>query len=140
MEGKTTYNTKQLQLILQVLKNHEREYISIANIINDLKKMGYSLGISTVYRQLKNLETQGLVTGAKLAHTNCISYCYKPKDEASEKEVGPYYLQCEDCGKIILFDCHQISHLYDHVKADHNFSVNPSKTIFYGHCGCKNHH
>ncbi len=48
-----------------------------------------------------------------------------------------FYLQCEDCGKVVNFKCHEIGHLYAHLQKDHSFSVNPEKTIFYGHCGCK---
>ena len=47
---------------------------------------------------------------------------------------GESLYECEECGEVTKMECHHLAELYSHVNADHHFSINPKKTIFYGKC------
>ena len=32
-------------------------------------------------------------------------------------------------------ECHHLEEIYRHIGDDHNFRINPKKTVFYGKCG-----
>lgn len=129
------YATKQRAAILSYIEKMGDDYQSASEILDGLSALGEKMGLTTIYRHLKNLENEGLVISNQLEGVMSKSYRASNPDDKSENIK--FYLQCEDCGKVVNFKCHEIGHLYAHLQKDHSFSVNPEKTIFYGHCGCK---
>jgi Fur family ferric uptake transcriptional regulator len=52
-----------------------------------------------------------------------------------------YHLKCVGCGQLIHLECEYLEKLDSHVKSQHNFRVDHSKTVLYGCCGnCTNEH
>lgn len=136
------YATRQRAAVLSYMQNKGESYSSASEIRKGLAEAGENMGLTTIYRHLKNLEDEGLVVSNKLEGVSWTSYRASNREDkgefSDEDKVGTsFYLQCEDCGKVVNFQCHEIGHLYKHLEKDHQFSVNPDKTIFYGHCGCK---
>ncbi|MCI5697814.1 MAG: transcriptional repressor [Clostridiales bacterium] len=136
------YATRQRAAVLSYMQNKGEAYSSASEIRKGLAEAGEKMGLTTIYRHLKNLEDEGLVVSNKLEGVSWTSYRASGRSGNSvshgdSSEESSFYLQCEDCGKMVHFQCHEIDHLYQHLKSDHQFSVNPDKTIFYGHCGCK---
>ncbi|SFE60999.1 Fur family transcriptional regulator, ferric uptake regulator [Peptostreptococcaceae bacterium pGA-8] len=128
---KNSYQTKQQAAIFKICESFGEDYFTAAHVISCLEAEGVHLGMATVYRQLKNLESKGFLSSTHLAGSDSRSYRFlSPSPESA------FYMQCEDCGKVIHFDCAEIQKVYSHLEADHNFSINPRKTIFYGQCGC----
>lgn len=126
------YRTKQLDAILTACKSFGESYFTVPQLLGILSEKDIHLGTATAYRQLKKLEDKGVLSSAKLANNPCISYRLIDPSESTTS-----YMQCEDCGKVIHFDCKEIMKAYNHLECDHNFSINPQKTILYGKCGCK---
>lgn len=132
MTKKSGYQTKQLSAIRSVCKSFGDSYFTASDVLLTLEKHNIQLGLTTVYRQLKRLEEEAFISSAKLSGSNKVSYRYIP-----ESENHTYYMQCEDCGKIIHFPCRELNSICQHLADEHNFSINPHKTVFYGSCGCK---
>lgn len=131
----SNYATKQRAAILSYIEKMGDDYQSASEILEGLSALGEKMGLTTIYRHLKNLEKEGLVISNQLE--GVASKSYRASNLGDNPENIKFYLQCEDCGKVVNFECHEIGHLYAHLQRDHCFSVNPEKTIFYGHCGCK---
>lgn len=131
----SNYATKQRAAILSYIEKMGDDYQSASEILDGLSALGEKMGLTTIYRHLKKLENEGLVISNQLE--GVMSKSYRASNLGDNPENIKFYLQCEDCGKVVNFECHEIGHLYAHLQRDHCFSVNPEKTIFYGHCGCK---
>ena len=131
----SNYATKQRAAVLSYIEKMGDDYQSASEILEGLSALGEKMGLTTIYRHLKNLEKEGLVISNQLEGVT--SKSYRAANPGNKSENIKFYLQCEDCGKVVNFECHEIGHLYAHLQKDHSFSVNPEKTIFYGHCGCK---
>ena len=131
----SNYATKQRAAILSYIEKMGDDYQSASEILDGLSALGEKMGLTTIYRHLKNLEKEGLVISNQLE--GVASKSYRASNPGGKSDNIKFYLQCEDCGKVVNFECHEIGHLYAHLQKDHSFSVNPEKTIFYGHCGCK---
>ena len=129
------YATKQRAAVLSYIEKMGDDYQSASEILEGLSALGEKMGLTTIYRHLKNLEKEGLVISNQLE--GVASKSYRASNPGGKSDNIKFYLQCEDCGKVVNFECHEIGHLYAHLQRDHCFSVNPEKTIFYGHCGCK---
>lgn len=55
------YQTKQQQAVLQCLQHRSEECLSAADLSEELRRSGLTVGLATVYRQLDKLTQQGLV-------------------------------------------------------------------------------
>ena len=55
------YATRQRSLVLECLKAHAGQYLSVADIAADLTKKGSPVGVTTIYRALEKLASEGTV-------------------------------------------------------------------------------
>lgn len=125
------YKTKQREAIFCYIEQQKDRYVTAAELLEYFKSGGISIGLTTIYRHLDRLVEKGVLRKYNLDGAN--SACYKantPEDK--------FLLKCEDCGTLIHFKCHDLEHLYNHFNQEHNFAINPYKTVFYGKCDqCK---
>ena len=128
MAGK--YKTKQQMAIIDCLKDHGKNYVTVVDIEKYLKEKNCSVGITTIYRHLDRLEQDGVVARINVEKQQGACYQYVMEDESD----NCFYIECEKCGQVSKMECHHLSELYSHVNADHHFSINPKKTVFYGKC------
>ena len=126
-DGKT-YHTKQQAAILKYMSESTGKYVTVSQIAAHLKEEGQSIGLTTIYRQLDKLEKEGIVHKIVLDGNSGACYQYTGEDEEQ------MLLKCEDCGGMIPMDCSHITELYQHVLQEHQFKVNPHRTMFYGVC------
>ena len=120
-----SYNTKQKNLILDVLKKKNNEF-TIKDIYDDLDK---KVGLTTIYRFIEKLEKDNLVT-KEINEDNITYYQYLEKCD----EDNHFYLKCEKCKMVKHIDCDCINELYDHIKSEHKFKLNKEKIIINGLC------
>ena len=120
-----SYNTKQKDLILDVLKKKNKEF-TIKDIYDDLDK---KVGLTTIYRFIEKLEKDNLVT-KEINENNITYYQYLEKCE----EENHFYLKCESCGTLIHVDCDCINDLTKHILVDHEFMLNKEHIIINGLC------
>ena len=100
------------------------------DIENYLKENDCQVGLTTIYRHLEKMEKDGIVT--KFSVEGQPGACFQYIEQGDNQDC--FYIKCEECGEVTKMECHHLAELYSHVNADHHFSINPKKTIFYGKC------
>ena len=120
-----SYNTKQKDLIYELIKNKKTSF-TIKDIYNDLNK---KVGLTTIYRFIEKLEKENLII-KEINKDNITYYQYLEKCESNNH----FYLKCEKCKNIIHIDCDCINELYSHIKKEHKFKINKEKIIINGIC------
>lgn len=128
MAGK--YKTKQQSAIKECLEMHKDGYVTVMDIENYLKENDCQVGLTTIYRHLEKMEKDGIVT--KFSVEGQPGACFQYIEQGDNQDC--FYIKCEECGEVTKMECHHLAELYSHVNADHHFSINPKKTIFYGKC------
>jgi len=127
-----SYHTKQQQAVLDYMENSQESYFTVRQIAEHLKKEGRPAGIATIYRHLDKFAKEGIVQKIVLDGNSGAYYQYIPDGYAGKCQ---FLLKCENCGEIINMGCNHMQELYLHVLEEHNFDVNPRRTMFYGKCG-----
>lgn len=128
------YNTKQQKAILDYLQNCQ-SHVTAFQIVDYLKQNGFEIGITTVYRHLEKLSSQGIVNKIIADNEKSALFCYSHNCQNDDN----FHIKCEICGEISDMDCSHLSELYCHLKNEHSFTINPKKTLFYGICcNCQN--
>lgn len=123
------YQTKQQQAVLRCLEDRREASVTAAELAEDLRRTGCSVGLATVYRQLEKLEAAGRVHKVNTEEGAFYQYC----DHASG-ERDCFLLKCEGCGRMLHLDCSHLQGLYDHLEEAHHFRINPRRTLFTGLC------
>lgn len=136
MKRDSGYNTKQKEKLLNFLISNKDKHTNVQQISAYLSSEGTALGTATIYRQLDRLVEQGEVrkyiidekTGA------CYQYIDSPQDCKSH-----FHLKCVQCDRLVHTDCSMLAELDRHILEHHRFTIDPSKTVFYGVCSdCMN--
>lgn len=125
------YKTKQQNFILECMKKHCEEDLSVDKIIEYLKKDGVSVGVSTVYRQLSKLCEEKKVRKFTHGENDGAVYRYMDKKRNCDSH---FHLVCCKCNKLIHLECDSIATVYRHIFLEHEFEVDTEKTVFYGIC------
>lgn len=127
----STYNTKQKQLILNLLSENSDSSFTCDEIEELLKDKGTPVGKSTVYRYLIRLQGEGRVRKFNENGKSAIFRYIEDKDECK----GHMHLQCVECGDFIHLSCALMDEVSGHLMRDHDFTIDNSKTVLYGLCG-----
>lgn len=122
------YNTRQQKAVLNCLENCCESCVSACDLMELLRGEGYTVGLTTIYRQLERLESQGLIHRINTDEGSYYQYCDHPE------QGDCFLLKCEKCGRIEHLDCSYLKPLYDHLSQEHHFTINSHKTLFYGLC------
>ena len=109
---------------------HKDGYVTVMDIENYLKENDCQVGLTTIYRHLEKMEKDGIVM--KFSVEGQPGACFQYIEQGENQDC--FYIKCEECGEVTKMECHHLAELYSHVNADHHFSINPKKTIFYGKC------
>ncbi len=123
------YHTRQQDAILHFMENSPEKYVTVSQIATYLKEDGQSVGLTTIYRHLDKFEKEGIVH--KIVLDGNSGACYQFQEQEDNSQM---LLKCEECGGITPMDCSHMVELYHHVEEDHQFHINPHRTIFYGVC------
>ena len=132
--NKSSYKTKQRAELKAFLLSRSGEHVTVADICQHFEKAGRPIGTTTVYRQLDKMVSEGLVNKYTLDSTSSACYEYIDVDHHSEGAGSCYHCKCENCGKLIHLHCEEIEDLMKHIEKNHNFAINPKRTVFYGIC------
>lgn len=119
-----TYNTKQKDIILNIIKEQNREF-TIKDIYDLVKD---NTGLTTIYRLVDKLVGEGRLK--QFIKDNTTYYQYLEECDHSNH----FYLKCDKCGSIIHIDCDCISDLSKHILEEHNFKSNNENIIINGLC------
>ena len=122
------YNTKQKDLILDCIKNHNE--FTVNDIYEELNK---EVGLTTIYRKVDELVNENKIK--KYIGKDNVTYyqylCDCDKD-------NHFYLKCEKCGTLEHVDCDCINELSKHINKNHEFEINKQNIVINGVCkNCK---
>lgn len=120
-------NTKQKSIIINYLKEHENEHLSIEKIQNDLED---KVGMATIYRLIKNLCIDGCISKIPL---NKQGFCYKYTEEKC-KCSKHLHLICKQCGNIEHLKTDIIPILQKQALKENGFDLENDKITLYGIC------
>ena len=120
MEKRDNYNTKQKEIILELIKDKKKEF-TVKDIYLELKG---KIGLTTIYRLVDKLVQDGIINKRDnyyqyLEHCDCDNH---------------FYLKCNNCGKLIHVDCDCINELIEHISLEHQFKPDKEKIIINGLC------
>ena len=118
------YKTKQRDTVLAVFHDHPSKCFSV----KELSDMCPTVGVTTVYRTLALLEEEG----------NIRRYIGTDGDlfKLSSPDDGHHmHIVCRSCGNMLHSECKFIGEMEDHLKTEHDFSLDTASTVIYGFCG-----
>ena len=119
-----TYNTKQKDVILDIIKKQKKEF-TIKDIYELVKD---DTGLTTIYRLVDKLVGEGRL---RQSIKDNITY-YQYLEECDHE--NHFYLKCDDCGRMIHIDCDCINELSSHILKEHHFKSNNENIIINGLC------
>ena len=134
MNEKRVYNTKQKDEILKAISEFGQAHFTASDVVKKLSDKGLQIGQATVYRTIDRLSESGelrkyIVDGA--------ASCYQISDGHKGCHEH-FHLKCALCGALIHAECEELMKIASHIASDHGFTVDFSKTVFYGTCDkCK---
>ena len=124
-----SYNTKQKDIILSIIKNCKHKF-TVKNIYEELNG---TVGLTTIYRLIDKLIKEGRIT-KNISKDNITYYQYLEKCNCNNH----FYLKCDNCGSMIHIDCDCIDELSSHILKKHKFELSKENIIINGLCNdCK---
>lgn len=133
MPSRSKYKTKQREILLEYLESVPGIHITASDVCAYFKEQGASIGQSTVYRQLERLVEEGIINKYIIDANSpaCFEYVGRDSHEAGE---FCFHCKCEKCGKLIHLHCDELEAIQDHLHEEHQFRLDPVRTVFYGLC------
>ncbi len=122
------YNTKQKNEIFEVVKSSFSGHFTAEELCGALKEREQNVGVSTVYRHLDRLVKQGVLRKYSAEHGE--SACY----QLVEASCSHFHLKCLNCGRLEHLSCGRLDAIGEHIRDEHGFLIDASKTVFYGLC------
>lgn len=117
--------TRQQQLVLDAL-DRAREFRSAQQLYAELRASGERVGLTTVYRALQALATDGAVdvlrTDGEVAYRRCA-------------RTHHHHLVCRSCGRTVEVTGPAVERWADQVARDHGFQDVEHTLEVFGTCG-----
>ena len=126
----TQYNTKQSQKILEFLKKNSKRDLTAEQILQYVNKKEKVCGLTTIYRQLKNLVSENKIKKYNIADNSACYYQYISDEECHEH----LHFKCEKCGKTLHLEKFDMNDMSLGLSKQYNVKIDTSKTVLYGFC------
>lgn len=133
MGGKSLYKTKQREELLEYLISAQGKHITVGDIKKSFMDKGNPIGTATIYRQLEKMVDEGIVTKYVIDANTPACFEYTAGDPDHDRDVC-FHCKCEKCGKLIHLHCEELEEMQGHLKEEHEFRLNPMRTVLYGIC------
>ncbi|MBR2812578.1 MAG: transcriptional repressor, partial [Solobacterium sp.] len=111
-------------------QSHPDRHITAREAHEQFLNDGVKIGLATVYRQMEKLVDQGVLI--KYAVDEHSPACFVYSGHGRREEC--YHLKCTSCGRLIHLHCEEVSRLQEHILAEHGFTIDTARTVFYGLC------
>jgi Fe2+/Zn2+ uptake regulation proteins len=131
MNKMSNYKTKQKEALLNFIKSLNGEHVTVQQIAIHFEEQGCALGVTTIYRHLDKLVSEGIVKKYILDGVSGSCYEYMGDSHSCREH---FHLKCEKCGTLIHLECESLEKIYQHINESHSFEINSLKTMFYGKC------
>lgn len=119
-------NTRQRQLLLELLQNAGRS-LTAEEIFEDAGIRSARLALSTIYRNLEQLSSRGILTKT-LFPDGLARY------ELTGEHVHHHYLVCTRCHKRQTFDECPLKRMQYDLEKDTGFTITGHNLMLYGLC------
>lgn len=127
--------TRQKQAFKRFFEANRDKELTVAEIAELLKESGSDMGIATVYRAVKRLESEGILVRCVSGTNSKTRYRYASPDN-SVRSVHRVF--CTICGRIIDLPYKFTDKLEKSVADMTEFALTEHQLMFYGHCpDCK---
>jgi Fur family ferric uptake transcriptional regulator len=117
--------TPQRILILQTIRRGEG-HLDADEIYRQARQEAPNLSLSTVYRTLNLLKEAGIIEELHLGEAH---HRYELKDVE-----GHHHLICQNCGRVVEFDCPFSDALLCNLGAEHGFKITDVRLSLTGFC------
>ena len=130
------YSTEKRKLILDFLKKHSDEDVSVKDIENYLcNENDINVNLTTIYRYLEKLERSGSVLKHSDEKNKKTTFQYVVPDGSCHEHL---HMKCSVCGKIYHMDCEFMEEFKKHIEQHHGFKLECKNSMLYGLCSnCK---
>lgn len=122
------YSTRQRTLLREYLAARSDEEMTAREIASALETQGISK--SAVYRNLADLEEEGLLKRRTLQGSREIHYRYLGKESCAEA----LHLSCKVCGRTIHMSSQETEFFVRTIAANDRFLLDRHETVLYGTC------
>ena len=127
----STRLTKQKQEFRRFLEVNRDKEMTVAEMADLLKQSGSDMGIATVYRAVKRLESEGILIKTVAGSGGKAAYRYASPDE-TVRTIHRVFCTC--CGKAVDLTYKFTDKLEKNVSDTTGFSLTDHQIMFYGLC------
>ena len=121
------YRTEQREALQAYLKANAARQFTIEELAAALKP---TIGKSTVYRLVRELQESGRVRRFQLGQGRHVAYQYLPTEQC----VSHLHLKCVVCGRMLHLDGAVSDFLVRQILATNRFALDDRLTTLYGRC------
>ena len=129
--GRKEYKTKSRKLILQYLIEEKEHTVSISDILDFLKEQEELVNVSTIYRYLDKLVSEGKVMKYQNEEGKKAVFQYIEEENTCQQHL---HMQCVKCGRVIHLNCGFMEEIKAHMMEHHRFRLQCHNSILYGIC------
>lgn len=130
------YKSKGKMEIINFMRTHNNHRLTVAEILEGLKKEGKAINRSTIYRNLEKLTDSGDIICYKGSESESAFYQYSGEHRECNTHL---HLQCISCGKIFHLKHDFIDEFMSQLLNDYNVELDVSHTMLVGKCEvCRN--
>jgi Fur family ferric uptake transcriptional regulator len=127
-----SYATKKRSMILEYLKEHSDQDVSVKEIEERLnQKSEKAVNMTTIYRYLDKLASEGAVLKHTSENGKQSTFQYvEPESEC----VNHLHMKCSSCGRIYHINCDFMEEIRQHIYTHHKFMIECKTSMLYGIC------
>lgn len=125
------YKTRHREDLMEYFEKTGANHFTVNDVCEYFKSRGSAIGTATVYRQLEKMVDEGIVN-KYIIDANSPA-CFEYIGEHMHHDVC-FHCKCEKCGKLIHLHCEELKAIGSHLKQEHDFVLDPKRTVFYGIC------
>jgi Fur family ferric uptake transcriptional regulator len=118
--------TKQREVIWQVLKRHKK-FVSSQELHAILQQKGHAIGLATVYRTLKGLQSGGLVDVIRAPEGEMLF-------RVCADGTHHHHLVCVSCGDAVEFNSVDLENSLKKVARSKRFRLSAHEVEMFGQC------
>ncbi len=119
MSEKAQYRTRQITELENYLCSMKGKHVTVSDICKYFKIRKFHWNHNGLPPADRMVE-QGLVAKYVVDGTSSACFEYLGHDEHCHKHLC-FHCKCEKCGKVIHLECEEMTHLGEHMLADHGF-------------------
>ena len=124
------YETEQRRNLLLFFEKHPDNHFTVEELTQKL----HGVSLSTVYRNVNQMVTEGSIRSFKKEGTRKLLYQYIGTKQCKEH----LHLKCNKCGKIVHTDEKSAALVKELIKNGYDFEMDKSTTILFGSCASCN--